>query len=100
MAAERNSFPRRWDPCIIGFDLKIIWEMSDEYPVAATVVGLVLGRMVESELIRSYQLSAGDILFLLERPVALVFAVLLILSLCQPLIFKAFGFKRDIIAGD
>ena len=28
MAAERNSFPRRWDPCIIGFDLKIIWEMS------------------------------------------------------------------------
>ena len=29
MAAERNSFPRRWDPCIIGFDLKIIWEMSD-----------------------------------------------------------------------
>ena len=30
MAAERNSFPRRWDPCIIGFDLKIIWEMSVE----------------------------------------------------------------------
>ena len=71
-----------------------------EYPVAATVVGLVLGKMVESELIRSNQLSAGDILFLLERPVALVFAVLLILSLCQPLIFKAFGFKRDFIADD
>ena len=31
MAAERNSFPRRWDPCIIGFDLKIIWEMSIYY---------------------------------------------------------------------
>ena len=33
MAAERNSFPRRWDPCIIGFDLKIIWEMSVELPL-------------------------------------------------------------------
>lgn len=66
-----------------------------DYPVAATVVGLVLGRMVESELIRSYQLSAGDILFLLERPVALVFAGLLVLSLFQPLILKTLGFGQN-----
>jgi len=64
------------------------------------VVGLVLGKMVESEVIRSYQLSAGDILFLLERPVALVFAALLILSLFQPLILKAFRFKWNSGTGD
>ena len=77
------------------------WVMKRyEYPIAATVVGLVLGRMVESELIRSYQLSAGDVLFLLERPVGMVFAALLILSLFQPLILKAFRFKWNPSTGD
>jgi putative tricarboxylic transport membrane protein len=64
-----------------------------DYPVAATVVGLILGRMVESELIRTWQISAGEIAFLFERPVALVFLVLLVLSLLQPVISRRL-FKR------
>ena len=42
MAAERNSFPRRWDPCIIGFDLKIIWEMSVKDEPSPHVISVVL----------------------------------------------------------
>lgn len=57
-----------------------------DYPVAACVVGLLLGRMVESELIRTWQISRGELSFFMGRPVALVFAVLLVLSLLQPLL--------------
>jgi putative tricarboxylic transport membrane protein len=51
---------------IIGFGLA-----RYEYPVAATVVGLLLGRMLETEFLRSYQLSGGNPLYILERPAAI-----------------------------
>lgn len=57
-----------------------------DYPVAATVVGLLLGHMVEGELLRTYQMSGGDPAFLLERPIALVFFILLVLSLIWPIV--------------
>jgi putative tricarboxylic transport membrane protein len=61
-----------------------------DYPVAAGVVGLLLGRMDERELIRTWQISEGELAFFLGRPVALIFGVLLILSLLQPLILGWF----------
>jgi putative tricarboxylic transport membrane protein len=63
-----------------------------DYPIAACVVGLLIGRMVESELIRTYQISGGELSFLLTRPVAMAFAILLVLSLLQPLFVS--GFRR------
>ena len=62
-----------------------------DYPVAAMVIGLLLGRMAEGELLRSYQLSGGSLAYLLDRPIALVIMALLILSLVYPLIKKAFN---------
>jgi putative tricarboxylic transport membrane protein len=63
------------------------WLMTRyDYPVAARVVGLLLGRMTEGELLRSIQMSGLDPAFLLERPVALVFLFLLSLSLIWPLV--------------
>jgi putative tricarboxylic transport membrane protein len=56
-----------------------------DYPVAATVVGLLLGRLTEGALLRTYQMSGGDPLFLLGRPIALGFLLLLILSVALPL---------------
>ncbi|CAA0088667.1 Uncharacterised protein [Starkeya nomas] len=48
-----------------------------QYPVAAVVVGILLGRMLETEFLRSYQLSGGNPLYILERPGALaIFAVM------------------------
>jgi len=57
-----------------------------EYPVAAMVIGLLLGKMAEAELIRSYQISGGEVSFLLQRPIALVLLVLLLVSIFLPII--------------
>jgi putative tricarboxylic transport membrane protein len=57
-----------------------------DYPVAATVVGLLLGRMTEGALLRTWQMSGGDPAFILERPIALGFLALLVLSLVLPLL--------------
>ncbi|MFN4088257.1 MAG: tripartite tricarboxylate transporter permease [Alphaproteobacteria bacterium] len=56
------------------------------YPVAATVIGILLGRMAEGELLRSYQLSGGDPAFILGRPIAMVLFALLLASLLYPLL--------------
>jgi putative tricarboxylic transport membrane protein len=58
------------------------WLMSSAgYPVAAVVVGLLLGRLIETELLRAWQLSGGDPAEILEHPAALVIVVLMIVSL-------------------
>lgn len=60
-----------------------------KYPVAAAVVGLLLGRMVETQLIRTYQLSGGfELQYFLDRPVIMIFFVLLVLSLLQPAVTR------------
>jgi putative tricarboxylic transport membrane protein len=52
-----------------------------DYPVAATVVGLLLGRLLETQFLRSYQISAGDPAYLLERPGGLAIVALMLVSL-------------------
>ncbi|WP_028239044.1 tripartite tricarboxylate transporter permease [Stutzerimonas azotifigens] len=52
-----------------------------DYPVAATVVGLLVGSMAEGELVRSVQISGGDPTFVAGRPITLVLIALLLLSL-------------------
>jgi putative tricarboxylic transport membrane protein len=65
-----------------------------DYPVAATVVGLLLSRLTEGALLRTYQLSGGDPAYLLERPVALGFLLLLILSLLLPAVRAKLGTRH------
>ncbi len=48
------------------------------YPIPAVVVGILLGRMLETEALRSWQVSGGDPLYILERPVAAVAFVLML----------------------
>jgi putative tricarboxylic transport membrane protein len=55
-----------------------------DYPVAATVVGLLLGRLTEGALLRTYQMSGGEIAFMLSRPIAIGLMVLLVASLILP----------------
>ena len=63
------------------------WAMRRyDYPVAAMVIGLLLGEMAEGELIRSYQISGGDPAFLLQRPISLVILALLLVSLALPML--------------
>lgn len=76
-------------PITLFFFAGLGWLMKRYgYPIAACVVGLLLGRMVESELIRTWQISGGELEFFLGRPVAMAFIALLILSLLQPWIMR------------
>src|SRR3546814_15639355 len=42
-----------------------------DYPVAAAVVGLLLGTLLEENLIRTWQITRGDLSYVLERPGAM-----------------------------
>jgi putative tricarboxylic transport membrane protein len=52
-----------------------------DYPVAAAVVGLLLGSLLEQNLIRTLQISRGDFAYLLERPGAMLIIAIMVLSL-------------------
>jgi putative tricarboxylic transport membrane protein len=54
------------------------------YPVAAVVVALLLGRITEGALLRTYQMSGGDIGFMFTRPIALGLLALLVGSIALP----------------
>jgi len=59
-----------------------------EYPVAATVVGLLLGGMAEDSLIQVSQLTAGfRWQFISDRPIALI-ALLLFALIVLALIYR------------
>jgi putative tricarboxylic transport membrane protein len=60
------------------------WAMTRYgYPVAAMVVGLLLGRMLEGNMLRTWQVSGGDLAYALERPGAIFIFVLLVASLAM-----------------
>lgn len=52
-----------------------------QYPVAAVVVGLLLGSLLEQNLIRTWQISRGDLGYLVERPGAVLIFALMFLSM-------------------
>ncbi len=51
------------------------------YSVPAAVIGILLGRMAESNLLHTYQISGGEFSYLFERPITILILVLLLLSL-------------------
>ena len=59
------------------------------YPVAATVIGILLADLVEGELLRSYQLVGGRLFqYIMDRPITMILLFLFMLSLCIPAIRK------------
>ncbi len=72
-------------PITLAVFAMIGWLMQRfDYPVAAVVVGLLLGRLTEGALLRTYQMSGGDIGYMLTRPIALVMLVLFAISVAVP----------------
>jgi putative tricarboxylic transport membrane protein len=64
------------------------------YPVAATVIGILLANMVEGELLRSYQLTSGRLFsYIIDRPMTLLLLVIFLISLSVPLIRKFYEQK-------
>ncbi|MBS0125011.1 tripartite tricarboxylate transporter permease [Thetidibacter halocola] len=68
-------------PITLAVFAVIGWAMVRyNYPVAAAVVGLILGNLVEGNLLRTYQISGGDPAYALERPGALFIMALMVIS--------------------
>ncbi|WP_025029249.1 tripartite tricarboxylate transporter permease [Nitratireductor aquibiodomus] len=76
-------------PLTVAAFAAVGWLMRrNDYPVAAAVIGLLLGRMMEGELVRTLQISNGQPLnYLLERPMALgLFVFMVIVLVGAPLL--------------
>ena len=64
------------------------------YPVAAMVLGIVMGTMVEQSLVTSLIKSDGSLLPFFSRPVAAILATLTIAALAWPAVFWVVGLMR------
>ncbi|PTW46588.1 MULTISPECIES: tripartite tricarboxylate transporter permease [Rhodovulum] len=83
-------------PLTVAVFAGIGWLMRrNGYPVAATVIGLLLGRMMEGEVVRTLQISGRHpMAYLLERPIALVLFVIMVLVLVGVPVLKAWRRRR------
>lgn len=66
--ALTNSF---YGPVVMLVFAVIGWWMKRyDYSAPAAVVGIILGRIADNELLRSYQLGGGDLTILFTRPIS------------------------------
>ena len=72
---------------IVGYVME-----ANGYPVAAMVLGVVMGTMVEQSFVTSLIKSDGSILPFFERPVSSILASLTIGALIWPVLFWGWRF--------
>jgi TctA family transporter len=65
------------------------------FPVAALVLGIVMGTMVEQSFVTSLIKSDGSILPFFSRPVSTILAVLTIGCLMWPVVFRLMALRRS-----
>lgn len=66
---------------ILGYVMK-----KYDYSVPGLVIGILLGKMAESELLHSHQISGGNLSYIFTRPITLVILAFLLFSIFyQPL---------------
>jgi putative tricarboxylic transport membrane protein len=80
--ALRNTM---FDAYLMFFFGLLGWIMrKHDYPVIAVVLGIILGPIADAELIRTHQLSAGDMTILFTRPISLALIILSVLAVVFP----------------
>ena len=65
------------------------------YPVAAMLIGLLLGTKVEFEFTRSLQISGGELQYLLDRPLTIILIAAMVLSIASPAIAAAWRKRKS-----
>ncbi len=65
------------------------------YSVPAAVIGILLGSMAESSMLHTYQISGGELSYVLDRPVTILILCLLAISLFGNKLVKLFTSKRS-----
>jgi putative tricarboxylic transport membrane protein len=63
--------------------------------VSPLVVALVLGPMLENNFRQSLFMSRGDLLIFLQRPISMVFLILLALVMIGPTLVRLFAKSRQ-----
>jgi len=61
------------------------------YPIAPVIVGLILGPMAEQQLRRALAIAQGDVMTLVQTPLAALLLILAALALFVPMILRATG---------
>jgi len=69
-----------------------------EFPAAPTVLGLVLGPLVERSLRQSLTMSHGDLSIFFTRPISAVLTAVALLSLFAPLFRAAWEARKRRLA--
>ncbi len=75
-------------PIVVAVFSVLGWILRQlNFSIPAMVVGLLLGKMAESSLLQSYQISGGQISYVLERPITIALILFLLGSIfIRPLI--------------
>lgn len=63
------------------------------YPAVAMVIGILLGRMMEGNLLRTWQLSRGDLTVFLDRPISLVLLIILVFAVLTPFVTRRIAIR-------
>lgn len=85
---------------LVGYGL-----LKAGYPLMPVILGLVLGQIMEPALTRTSQMSGGNLLIFLERPISAAFIVASVLVLVVPWLWgmarrSRVGTPRDLIETD
>jgi putative tricarboxylic transport membrane protein len=80
---------------LFAFALLGVGMVRFHYPVSATVVGILLGRTLETQAIRTYQMSGGSFEYLVKQPIAMGILVVMLLSVGR----AAWSRRRKALAG-
>jgi putative tricarboxylic transport membrane protein len=69
---------------------------KNDFPLPPLVLALVLGPMLENNMMRALTLSNGDYMIFLQKPVSAVFLIIAILWLVVPLVTKQLKKRKDL----
>ncbi len=78
---------------LCGFGVLGYYMRKHDYPVAPVILGLVLGNRMEEALRQSMIMTQGNLHWLLDRPIVVVFLALTLLSLAMPYLLKFLRFR-------
>lgn len=79
---------------MLGAGLLGFFMVENDIPVAPAILGLVLGGQLEQTFLRAMMRGDGDVLYLIERPIAAVLATLTLLVWVSIVVNGLRGFRR------
>ncbi|GEN22472.1 C4-dicarboxylate ABC transporter permease [Halomonas cupida] len=86
--AINNSMTDVWIMLIIGLISHLL--ISNDFPVAPAILGLVLGTTVENNFMSAMMRTGGDLTSFFARPISATLGIMVIFIWCSPLIMAIY----------